>query len=130
MKKSERIQVYQKFDGHCAYCGKELEYKDMQVDHIKPLQRGHVYNKKNRGLDEMDNYNPSCRACNFRKRTLTIEQFRQELKRQCTGIIQRSFQVRQSMDYGLLEYHDKPIIFYFERFNKEQDNERNNEQSD
>ena len=130
MKKEERMRVYQKYDGHCAYCGKEIAYKDMQVDHINPLYRGWVSKPANAGTDDMENYNPSCRSCNFRKRTYTIEQFRTELKRQCDGIIKRSFQVRQSMDYGLLEYHDRPIIFYFERFNKEQNNERNNEQRD
>lgn len=130
MKKEERMKVYQKYDGHCAYCGKEIAYKDMQVDHINPLYRGWAYRPANAGTDDMENYNPSCRSCNFRKGTYTIEQFRTELKRQCEGIIKRSFQVRQSMDYGLLEYHDRPIIFYFERFNKEQDNERNNEQRD
>lgn len=32
-----RQQVYEKYGGHCAYCGKALEYKDMQVDHMIPL---------------------------------------------------------------------------------------------
>ena len=32
--KSIRMTVYQKCDGHCAYCGCDLEYKDMQVDHV------------------------------------------------------------------------------------------------
>ena len=35
--KSVRKQVYAKYNGHCAYCGCELEYKDMQVDHVIPL---------------------------------------------------------------------------------------------
>ena len=29
-----RKQVYEKCNRHCAYCGCELEYKDMQVDHV------------------------------------------------------------------------------------------------
>lgn len=29
-----REEVYSKYNGHCAYCGCRLEYKDMQVDHI------------------------------------------------------------------------------------------------
>lgn len=33
--KKVRQKVYEKYDGHCAYCGKKLEYKDMQVDHIQ-----------------------------------------------------------------------------------------------
>lgn len=32
-----RQKVYEKYDGHCAYCGCKLEYKDMQVDHINPF---------------------------------------------------------------------------------------------
>lgn len=121
MKREDRIKIYDKFDGHCAYCGKKIEYKDMQVDHVVAKHRGYAddtlehYDIK-RGTDEMDNLVPSCRACNFRKGTMTIEQFRNEIRRQCEGIIKRSFQVRQSMDYGLLEYHhDKPIVFYFEK---------------
>lgn len=35
--KSIRMTVYQKCNGHCAYCGCNLEYRDMQVDHVIPL---------------------------------------------------------------------------------------------
>ena len=118
MNKKQRQQVYDKYKGHCAYCGKEIAYEDMQVDHIKPKQRGWVYNPNNVGTDEMDNYNPSCRPCNFRKGILTIEQFRAELTSQCEGIIKRSFQVRQSIDYGLLKVEMHPIVFYFEKVKK------------
>lgn len=37
MKKDIRKQIYDKYQGHCAYCGCELEYKDMQIDHITPI---------------------------------------------------------------------------------------------
>lgn len=36
MKKETRLKVYRMYDGHCAYCGRTIEYKDMQVDHIVP----------------------------------------------------------------------------------------------
>ena len=29
-----RKQVYERYNGHCAYCGCELDIKDMQVDHL------------------------------------------------------------------------------------------------
>lgn len=104
------------FDGHCAYCGKSIAFKDMQVDHVQPIFRG-CYDKyavKHRGEDAESNLMPSCRSCNFRKGVMTVEQFRKELKNQCDNIIKRSFQVRQSIDYGLIEIIDKPIVFYFE----------------
>ena len=40
MKKSDRIRVWNKYRQRCAYCGKLLEYKDMQVDHIIPRLGG------------------------------------------------------------------------------------------
>lgn len=33
-RKRIRELVYQKYDGHCAYCGREIAMEDMQVDHI------------------------------------------------------------------------------------------------
>ncbi|MCH3994876.1 MAG: HNH endonuclease [Prevotella sp.] len=119
MNKKTRIKIYNKYGGHCAYCGKEIAYKDMQVDHIIPLYRG--WDKRRldglkRGDDNISNYNPSCRSCNFRKSTMSIEDFREELRLQARRIVERSFQVRQSLDYGLLSYDDKPIEFYFEKY--------------
>ena len=113
MKKETRVEVYNKYGGHCAYCGKKIEYKDMQVDHIK-AKKG-----VERGTDDIENLNPSCRACNFRKGTMSIGQFRKEIVRQCEGIVKRSFQVRQSIDYGLIKVDIHPILFYFEKHDKE-----------
>lgn len=103
--RNTRLLVYGKFRGHCAYCGKGIEYKDMQVDHLTPVFRG--------GADDISNLMPSCRACNFRKGTWTLDEFREELRRQA-GREMKRFQARQSADYGLIEYHDHPIVFYFE----------------
>jgi len=120
MKKEDRLKVYNMFNGHCAYCGKEIAYKDMQVDHIEPAYHKYSdaqierWNMK-RGADTLENYYPSCRACNFRKGTSTIEQFRTSIKKQCEDIVKRSFQVRQSIDYGLIKIIDKPVVFYFEK---------------
>lgn len=69
-----RKQVYQKYNGHCAYCGCELEYKDMQVDHVKSV---FYYN----GTNDIDNLLPSCRMCNFYKSTFTVDEFRKNLER-------------------------------------------------
>lgn len=44
--KAIRQQVYEKFGGHCAYCGAPLAYRDMQVDHIEAHSVG--------GADELE----------------------------------------------------------------------------
>lgn len=118
-----RQLVLAKYGGRCAYCGKMISLKTMQVDHIIPIRRGRTQQQLDKydiqkGEDDISNYNPACRSCNFRKGTFSVEQFREQLKKQCVSIIKRSFQVRQSMDYDLLEFHDKPIVFYFEKFKK------------
>lgn len=104
--KKIRQQVYDKCNGHCAYCGREIAYSDMQVDHIHPQYKG--------GKDDFENLLPSCRMCNFRKGTLELEDFRKEIARQAEGVC-KTFQVRMSLAYGLILRVDKPIVFYFER---------------
>ena len=35
--KAMRQKVYDKYDGHCAYCGRKIKMREMQVDHIIPI---------------------------------------------------------------------------------------------
>lgn len=69
--KKVRQSVYLMYNGHCAYCGTEIAYKDMQVDHATPLRIG--------GADDISNYMPACRSCNHYKATLDVERFRKYL---------------------------------------------------
>jgi len=107
--RAERQQVYEKCKGHCAYCGCELVYKNMQVDHVKPLRIG--------GEDEIHNMLPACRSCNHYKSTLDAEKFRRYL----SGIYQRlmrdSIPFQVAVRFGLIKYSDD-VIFYFERCGK------------
>lgn len=126
MNKETRLKVYRMYDGHCAYCGRAIEYKDMQVDHIVPKNRG-MYSRWDekqgkfevtQGEDSLENYMPACRACNFRKRDMTLEQFRAEIKRQAVGLLSvaAKFQVKMSIAYGLIiPQFDKKVVFYFEK---------------
>ena len=107
-RKRLRELVYQKYDGHCAYCGREIAMKDMQVDHI--------VSRYNNGTDDLDNLNPACRMCNFRKQTYTIEQFREEIQDQAKTAM-RTFGNRMSAVYGLISYTPHEITFYFEKHN-------------
>lgn len=119
--------VWQKYGGHCAYCGKEITYADMQIDHYVPKNRGLImrYNEQERkvtitqGNDDISNYMPSCRACNYRKRDMSIEQFRTAIKEQAEGLLNGNskFQVRMSIAYGLITPNfDTPVKFYYEQF--------------
>ena len=77
--KIDRQKVYEKFEGHCAYCGREIKFKEMQVDHIKPkyfVENGQRWNDLSLEVDSFDNLNPSCRMCNYYKSSCTLDDFR------------------------------------------------------
>lgn len=108
-----RQKVYDKYDGHCAYCGYPIEYKDMQVDHISPVYKAEYYDKP---LDEsLDNLNPSCRMCNFYKSTYTLEGFRKRLSVTLMENLRKSFDYRLALRYGLIKETGMPVIFYYEK---------------
>lgn len=104
MPNAKRAQIYAKYDGHCAYCGRKITFKDMDVDHIKPKSRG--------GSSELSNLNPSCRQCNRMKAALTIEGFRKEIASQIK-IIKDNI----ALAYGIIDIHPKKKVkFFFETF--------------
>lgn len=116
LSKKKRLKVYEKYGHCCAYCGCYLKYSEMQVDHIKPMCRGNgggfVPNDL-QGEDVMDNYNPSCRMCNFRKGMLRIEEFRAELSRGLE-VLEKNFTYRMMRRYRKIVEVPAPILFHFE----------------
>ena len=115
--KKQRQEVWAKYDGHCAYCGCELDYKDMQVDHIESVYR-HEYLCDGMDVNVMDNYNPACRMCNFYKSTGTLKVFRMMLSG-IIGRLKKIFIFRLALKYGLISINDRRNIeFYFERARK------------
>ena len=104
--KAQRLQVYKKYGGKCAYCGSHISLDEMQVDHIKPLALG--------GADDISNFAPACRMCNYYKSTLTIEKFREQLGL-LKGRLEKDFTYRLALKYGLIHDCNKPVGFFFER---------------
>ena len=115
--KYNRKLIYDKYNGHCAYCGISLEPKDMQIDHIEPILRDvpDGYYGKKKGTDDINNLNPCCRACNIRKGTLTIEEFRKELESCHERMMKYNANYRQLIRFGQIKLINKGrIIFFFE----------------
>ena len=116
LNKKLRIEIYNKYDGHCAYCGCEIEMKDMQIDHIVPKYRNNeMWHKGEIGSDEISNFNPSCRMCNFYKGMNSIENFRENLKGTLMRNVQRPFDFRLAKKYGMVEVKEWDGKFYYER---------------
>lgn len=115
IKEKIRIQVWNKFNKHCAYCGIKLEYKDMQVDHLHPFARKH----QERDLDpnRFDNLMPSCRSCNYYKGTYSLERYRKSIHGVQATLLRGAskFLVKLAVRYGIIEFKEFDGIFYFEK---------------
>ena len=127
--KKTREQVYQKYKGHCAYCGEEISITEMQVDHIFAQAKIHwighegmkrFHNDIPDNINELNNLNPACRFCNAWKKTFSIEQFRSEISEQVKRANKYSANYRMAKRYKLIEERTMPIVFYFEKVSCEQ----------
>lgn len=116
--KKVRLAVYEKFGGHCAYCGKEIKYKDMQLDHLIPRQRERFKKYAEEEIECFENYMPSCRRCNHYKRAHSLECFRQMIEEIPMKLFRDSYIYKVGLDYGLVAANEHKVIFYFEQIEK------------
>ena len=105
--KEERIEIYNRFDGRCGYCGEKINIKNMKVEHIVDLRVG--------GTDTLDNMICACRSCNHYKSTYTLEVFEKQLQEIPNRLIRDSVIFRIALRYGLIEIKDKKVEFYFKK---------------
>lgn len=131
--KQIRQQVYDKYGGHCAYCGRKLTLKEMQVDHVYSVYHAEL-NEKGKAVDvddikgdleslkekaahvnDIDNLMPACRQCNFYKGAMDIETFRNQLETTLLGNTIKTFQFRLAERYGLVQATPHHVRFYFEK---------------
>lgn len=63
-----RIKIYEKYGGHCGYCGNKISLSEMRIDHMRPVSQG--------GSNELSNLLPSCYGCDRIKGMRTVGQFR------------------------------------------------------
>ena len=122
--KPSRQQIYEKYDGHCAYCGKTITIKEMQVDHVIPkrsysmihkclIVNGHKFTEY--GLNDYRNLMPSCRSCNHYKRALSLEGFRNEWLGGLCSRMKKLYTVKVAIDYGIVTLNEWDRKFYFEK---------------
>jgi nuclear transport factor 2 (NTF2) superfamily protein len=96
----------------------------MQVDHVDAVYRHEKELElgKAESVNNMENYMPSCRQCNFYKSTFELEKFRERIAEVMMKNLQKDFNYRLALKYGLIKENIKPVIFYFERMDKEMEN--------
>ena len=116
--KKTREEVYRKYNGHCAYCGREIEPREMQVDHFIPQEMeplvvaGHFH-----GIDSIDDFQnlmPACRMCNHYKRAHSLTTFRRYIE-EIPKKLRNDYIYKIGVAYGNIIENEKPIQFYFEQ---------------
>jgi len=66
-----KAMIYNKFGRRCAYCGFDIKFNKMIMEHFHPRAKS--------GKANLTNLYPSCRRCNILKASLTIDEFRNKL---------------------------------------------------
>lgn len=113
--KMTRQNVFTKYNGKCAYCGCDIDLKEMQVDHL-------IAHMGEGGEDTLDNYMPACSVCNRKKSNSSLDGFRNTI-RHCGEIHRKRKQPimadsdKLAIKFGLTE-EDHEITFYFEEYDK------------
>jgi len=125
--KKDRKIIFNKYDGHCAYCG-DLLQKGWHVDEVSPVKRNHKYDKSKQKFVwdgtyqhperlNIDNQMPSCPSCNINKHSGTLEDFRNLISGFMKHLNEVNTQYKIAKRYGLVKEEVKPVVFYFEKFN-------------
>ena len=118
MAKINRGEIWNKYDKHCGYCGKDIiAIKDMQIDHIKP-QWQFINGYIDGDMNHINNLMPTCRTCNHYKRGHDLEGYRRLMttlhERVCSHYIGQV-----ALKYGIVQIKPFDGIFYFETYGKQ-----------
>ena len=117
--KKVREAIYQKYNGHCAYCGKKIEYKEMQVDHLIPVQRERFKKYSEDEIECFENYVPACRRCNHYKRAHSLDVFRKMIEEIPAKLYRDNYIYKVGLDYGMVEAYEHKVKFYFEQVSEQ-----------
>ncbi len=118
---AQREELKQKYDGHCAYCGDPLDDK-WHADHYEAVKRDLVTGKPDKPENDVyENMMPSCAPCNWNKRSMSLESWRSLLAHyRDVQVVRDCSQMRHLMRFGLVEFIQKPVEFYFEKWEQKQ----------
>ena len=120
--KAQRVQLKQKFDGNCSYCGEELGER-WDADHFIPIKRNWTFkggkqvftDSLNPENDTLENMMPSCKSCNNDKSSLSIESWREMIQNKVVCLNRDSTTYQKAKRYGLVVETNAEVVFYYEK---------------
>jgi hypothetical protein len=121
LQKSKRIELINKWNSNCSYCGIGINAQTAQIDHGIPLVLqdsisllGLSAQLPSADLNDDWNLFPSCRKCNNWKGGMTIKQFRFELSKQVERCRRYSRNYRIASRFGLVVAMKNSVDFYMD----------------
>lgn len=124
----KRIQIYQKTNGHCSYCGNPLSLDNWAMEHMNP--------KLKNGTDKIENLTPSCHSCNSKKNRKTVDEFRDYLTQKpideirktiehirMYGITKNQSKTIEALEYAIKLLEDNKFKFFFDSPEANYDND-------
>jgi len=127
---SQRLDLFNKYGGRCAYCGHMLPERGWHADHLEPVMRdskivrvnepGRTHKYVQTGVllrpenERLENYMPACRACNIDKACFPLEDWRRQLERRPQVLRDNHSAYRHAERFGLVKQVETRVIFYFE----------------
>ena len=119
MNKDDRIEIFKKYNGRCAYCGTRIDYKEMQVDHLIPKRLAEIGKVSWDVVNNDNNLMPSCRKCNHYKRGNSLETFRTMIREIPKKLYRDNYIFKIGELYeNIVADYNKPIKFYFEKIDE------------
>lgn len=138
---AQRLALFNKYGGKCAYCGQPLPEKGWHADHVEPVHREWykalrpkttakfdeatqsvvmVVTDRKVGmerpeLDRIENMMPSCRACNLDKHCMSLEVWRRALEGKVRVLRDNYSAFRHAERFGLVAVAETKVVFYFEK---------------
>lgn len=95
-----RWQVYQRGNGVCHICGRQLDFIDSTVDHITPVSAG--------GTDDLSNLMPAHHSCNASRGSGEPRHYPPTLQRLDAFMAERNISRRElasALGYNVISLH-------------------------
>lgn len=112
---AQREQIFNLCEGRCAYCGCVITLKNMQVDHLIPMELEAIARHDGHDADSMDNMLPACRSYNNYKSSLTLEKFRMAVYRWPDVLMRDSVTYKNAARFGQVIPNQHVPKFFFEK---------------
>ena len=110
---SQKMILYRKYNGHCAYCGKRITREEMRlVRHISGKEGGYY---------SFFNLQPACISCSMYKRDKSVEEFRLFIDNTPSLLKKKFAAYRLCVHFGVITEMDSKTKFYYEMNEKERE---------